>query len=796
MYDIRQFRPVLYVVLALGLTGFALSAEMPGLWLFSMGLLGLNAWLMKSRRFRPLPRLVTNVTTLGALLFVVLQIGRAGGPPLMFIGQFLVLLHFIKLFEDRPPDEKKAHPLSRGQLFEHANRDYGQMLVLSLLLMVAASINTASLLFGTIMLAYLVLALYCCLLFHLKVEADRARKALAIPEEKISPLTLKQDQRFLPRSMRRLTGLITVHAVVAAVLTFLFFPRGPGQGVLGQLQFRGRNPLVGFSDKVSFDQINDIKQNDAIVAHLSVWHNGKPVLGTEMLYLRGYTLDRYGFEPPRTREEAAQSKPKFTRRPQWRGELEKRIVESVPQEVSDAGLALGELSGDIWKQHFILRPTGSRYLFAMPGLQFVTSDLGPAVALVPSHSTTLRYFPNDQSMMSDAAITGLEYDVYSSNSPQQARQISEILSQALMDRPTSDPQVLDEIRKYTTGPDGPLPGEKPQALPLSARNGDLARKIEHFLRTNFTYTLNLTTSRSQFNGIDPNLAFLTRVKKGHCEYFASAMTLMCQSLGIPARMVVGFRCSEFNVVGGYYIVREADAHTWVEVRTETGWETFDPTSGREERTTKAATTWQSIKHFFDYLEYKWATNVVAYDTRDRNNMIQWMDSGMTNAAIQLGELLRKTRDLPLFTANETVWEVALDVLLVVVGLMVACIVVLVVWFLIQQRRLKRRAARIGLDGLPLDQQLRLARQLAFYDQLTRLLQRHDIRRPRFQTHREFAASLVYLPAEAFDTIKRLTELLYHIRFGGGKLNPHRQRRLETVVARLNHCFSPHFRRSG
>ena len=149
--------------------------------------------MVMSGRFFPLPRWLANIATILALFYVAQQIISAHGPPLMFIGQFLVLLQIIKLFEQR------------------ANRDYAQLLVLSLLLMVAACINTASLLFGILMIFYLFVSLYCCLIFHLKVEADRARAAFAIPEEKVSPATLRQDQRYLASSMRRLTWCVDGH---------------------------------------------------------------------------------------------------------------------------------------------------------------------------------------------------------------------------------------------------------------------------------------------------------------------------------------------------------------------------------------------------------------------------------------------------------------------------------------------------------------------------------------------------------------------------------------------------------
>src|SRR4029453_11273008 len=126
-------------------------------------------WLVFSGRFAPMPRLLANGVTLAATLYSARQMLTNYGPPGLVIGQFLVLLHLVKLWEQR------------------ANRDYAQLLVLSLLLMVAAAINIASLLFGVLFAAYLFLSLYCCLLFHLKVETDSAKSALALPEEQVSP---------------------------------------------------------------------------------------------------------------------------------------------------------------------------------------------------------------------------------------------------------------------------------------------------------------------------------------------------------------------------------------------------------------------------------------------------------------------------------------------------------------------------------------------------------------------------------------------------------------------------------
>src|ERR1700733_1258665 len=114
MYDIRQFRPTLYVLLAMGVTGFAIAEQSLGLLILAMSGMLLNAWLVKTRRFVPLPRLLATAATFLAVTYVILEV-RSSIAPIFTVGEFLVLLHLVKLYEQR------------------ANRDYAQLLVLSLL---------------------------------------------------------------------------------------------------------------------------------------------------------------------------------------------------------------------------------------------------------------------------------------------------------------------------------------------------------------------------------------------------------------------------------------------------------------------------------------------------------------------------------------------------------------------------------------------------------------------------------------------------------------------------------------
>src|SRR5262249_48804908 len=135
-----------------------------------------------------------------------------------------------------------------------------------------------------------------------------------------------------------------------------------------------------------------------------------------------------------------------------------------------------------------------------------------------------------------------------------------------------------------------------------------AKAIEKYLRNNFGYTLELPGEREP----DPLARFLFERKKGHCEYFASSMAMMLRTLGIPARVVNGFRGGEYNDLTSSYIVREKDAHSWVEAYfPEYGWVTFDPTPAGP--ATGPMTGWSRIALYMDAARQMWREWIVNYD---------------------------------------------------------------------------------------------------------------------------------------------------------------------------------------
>jgi transglutaminase-like putative cysteine protease len=102
-----------------------------------------------------------------------------------------------------------------------------------------------------------------------------------------------------------------------------------------------------------------------------------------------------------------------------------------------------------------------------------------------------------------------------------------------------------------------------------------AKAIEYYLRNNYEYTLDTVFIKPSEKPVDD---FLFNLKRGHCELFASGMTVMLRTLGIPSRLVTGYRAHRYNPVTGYFEVRAIDAHAWVEAHfSKYGWVTFEPT---------------------------------------------------------------------------------------------------------------------------------------------------------------------------------------------------------------------------
>jgi transglutaminase-like putative cysteine protease len=188
------------------------------------------------------------------------------------------------------------------------------------------------------------------------------------------------------------------------------------------------------------------------------------------------------------------------------------------------------------------------------------------------------------------------------------------------------------------------PGSEPRAV--------VARALQFFRTQGFRYSL----SPGEYNKNDLE-EFLFHRRTGFCEHYAASFATLMRLAGIPARVVVGYLGGEYNDLGGFFLVRQADTHAWCEVwLPENGWTRIDPTTavaperasqdlssflaGRvtsdEMATGRSALVRQlarlvlvnQIKSMWEAINYQWDTRVMGFDADVQDVLLTSL--GLTN----------------------------------------------------------------------------------------------------------------------------------------------------------------------
>jgi protein-glutamine gamma-glutamyltransferase len=127
-------------------------------------------------------------------------------------------------------------------------------------------------------------------------------------------------------------------------------------------------------------------------------------------------------------------------------------------------------------------------------------------------------------------------------------------------------------------------------------------RLSSFFTQNFRYSLKLAGSG---NNSTPLSDFLLEQRAGHCEYFATATTLLLRGAGIPARYVVGYSVREWSPLEQQFVVRSRHAHAWTIAYTNGNWQSLDTTppdwSAREDAT---ASPFQTISDLLSFLSFQ------------------------------------------------------------------------------------------------------------------------------------------------------------------------------------------------
>jgi protein-glutamine gamma-glutamyltransferase len=400
------------------------------------------------------------------------------------------------------------------------------------------------------------------------------------------PMQPAQEQR-MSRALSLAALSVSAGAIVLGGTLFFFFPRFSA-GYMGRTNLQP-SLMTGFSDDVELGQIGEIKKNATVVMRVKT---GQPV-GYPLLRWRGIALSTFDGKRWTTQNHHAQALlPDPTG---W-------IYVGDPEQRRDAP-AIG-LNYEIF-----LQPIATDTVFAPSNAVSVQGTFG-------GENLGAGWMSRRSYLFRDAG--GSLYNPFRNYSPVRYSGFSRLPAiDVTRLRNAPDHYSVEMQAQYLQLPQlDPRIAALAKSVTAQARTPyDKARAIENHLRSRYSYTLNLSGKP----GDDPLAHFLFETRAGHCEYFASAMTVMMRTLGIPSREVNGFLPGEYNDLGGDYIVRASDAHSWVEVYFPgEGWVTFDPTPA----VAPGSAIFSRLAHYIDWLELSWNEWVINYDFAHQVQMAQ------------------------------------------------------------------------------------------------------------------------------------------------------------------------------
>jgi transglutaminase-like putative cysteine protease len=586
----------------------------------------------------------------------------------------------------------------------------------------ASAILTVDTLF---LLLFFIFLLFAVSTF-LGMELRRGAVGAVSPAANVYP----ERERRLNRALSFASLSVALGAIALGCALFFFFPRFSA-GYLGRVSF-SPSLMTGFTENVELGQIGEIKKNSEVVMRVQT---GKPI-GYDLLRWRGIALTNFDGKRWTAPSRNAQ---KLT--PGEDGWI--YLQETGPR--TDA-------SGQAIQYTVFLEPLATDAIF-VPGRTlslkgnfagestntfngmrrtYILQDATDTLSIPFRSFAAIRYAGVSRLPMRTTA----KLRAASRNYP------AEITANYLQ-LPKLDPRIPALAQEITRNASTPF---------------DKAIRIENYLRSRYAYSLNLTGKP----GSDPLAHFLFETKTGHCEYFASSMAIMLRTVGIPSREVNGFLPGEYNDLGGDYIVRASDAHSWVEVYFPAlGWQVFDPTPGGPEHTPSFLTR---LALYMDWMEITWNEWVIGYDFSHQLALAQ----NLQHASKNWGDGARAWFEGKQRAGKRWLksWELRHGTL----GYLLPVVLVLLLVALrynVPGELVRRARLFFQIKAAPAK---RSDPQLAsrLYSELLRILARRGLTRAEAQTPFEFAAAVD--STQLAPVVQEFTRLYSLARFGGGPCN--------------------------
>jgi hypothetical protein len=579
-------------------------------------------------------------------------------------------------------------------LTARTNRDYFFVKIIAFMELLAATLLSANLNFFVFLTLFIVfgVATFCC---------SEIRKSAEVSDR----LVVSSARRF----HLRLTALALSMTAGILVMTAGFFfvlprtARAAFRNVIAQ-----RYHLPGFSNEMTLGQMGVIQQQSTPVMHVRI----ESAQGPHKLKWRGASLSHFDGK-------------------RWFNSIEPG--EGIRVEKGTARLA------DVRQR----RRTGKRLSYEvrinsmdMDALFFAGTPEFLQIAL-----PLIYRMPGDSFRTGLGLSEGTHYMGFSHISAESAK--------------VDDPDPLDSNSRgrYLALPrlDERIHTLAFQLTSGAATDAARAQLIERHLRTAYSYTTELLQSPVA----DPLAHFLFERRKGHCEYFASAMAVMLREIGIPARVATGFQSGVFNPMTGWHLIRASDAHSWVEAYLpERGWTTFDPTP--PDLNPPTSVLWSQLALYVDAADMFWRQWILQYDLDRQLRLASSMGTSSSKLA--------STKWMDAFAGNVgEALTAGAKALRPYAGVAIACLVMggaalLAAAMLLAVFRAKRQQWRLARG------QVAAGDAALLYHRMLRILRRRGYEKPAWLTATEFARVLPASPMAVL--VEEATAAYQELRFGG------------------------------
>jgi transglutaminase-like putative cysteine protease len=679
------------------LAGFSTLAATGGLDLPSTVLVGaalaLRGYLLAKRRKYAIPERWTTPLSLAYFLFFAVDY-------LAFSRTFMPAVVHLALFG-----------VVVRMFSLRKERDHIMLAILAFLMVLASAVLTVDSAFLFSFAAFMMMAVATFILMEMRRSAQmtniQARHS-SDPEE----------HRHFAFALVKVAPALMMLILIGGAALFFVMPR-MSAGYLGEYSF-GNDLSTGFSDHVQLGQIGQIQQSNSVVMHVQI--DGDTV-GRYDLHWRGVSLSDF--------DGRTWSNPRY--QSILKRELDKTFAIPGTHAALKSYVMQSQLRENLIHYRVLMEPIGTNVFFLAPWARslkgeytLLSIDSGGAVYDADNSRPITRY----EAASDIATPTPTELRMAQ-------HEHSSRMTQIYLQLPPLDPRIPQLAQQITKS---------------STNDFDKAAAIESYLKTRFGYTLVLPRSSAK----DPIANFLFERKQGHCEYFASSMAVMLRTIGIPSRVVNGFRSDEFNDLTGNYVVRAKDAHSWVEAYFPGyGWQMFDPTPAGGGGVPQG---WGRLALYVDAMASFWRDWIVSYDSTHQYVLGQTAVNGTRSLWENARKWARDKYASMLEWASRSQDQVEHSPgRWAIMGGAVALVLVLLGNVVRIVRWLQEKWLRAHPERAP-----ELAASM-WYNRMARIVARRGVHKTAAQTPREFITSID--DRRLREPVSRFTEVYESARFG-------------------------------